>query len=202
LLGRLTFATRLRRALPELCLVFLQNENLKNKIEKYATTAAQPKVDAEMERRLKLVFEPKRRNGYTEVLALPRIEDIKPSGGRVLLVLSPDKRVPPEDAERLFNAITAKNNFCVVTGDGTDLGKLEDKVRRIWATAKVLQEDGGDGSPNLTSGRDQGAPHVLLWRAAIRNDRLKPTAIFRRDVDHDPCPHAESLNCFGRLGIV
>ncbi|ABE37255.1 conserved hypothetical protein [Rhodopseudomonas palustris BisB5] len=128
---------------------FSKNENLKKKIEKYASTAAQPKIDAEMERRLQMVFEPKRRNAYSSVQALPKIEDIKPSGDRVLLVLSPDKRVPPEDAQRLFDAIVEKNNFCVVTGDGTDLAKLEDKVRRIWATAKVLQEDGGDRSPNL-----------------------------------------------------
>jgi hypothetical protein len=128
---------------------FSKNENLKKKIEKYAVTAAQPKIDAEMERRLKLVFEPKRRNAYSEVLALPKIEDIKTNGARILLVLSPDKRVPPEEADRLFRAVVEKNNFCVVTGDGTDLAKLEDKVRRIWATAKVLQEDGGDRSPNL-----------------------------------------------------
>jgi hypothetical protein len=38
---------------------------------------------------------------------------------------------------------------------------------------------------------------MFLRRAAIRNDRLKPTAMFRRDVDCDPCSHAESLNCFG-----
>ena len=81
------------------------------------------------------------------MLALPKIEDIKTSGGRVLLVLSPDKRIPPEEAKRLFNSVTEKNNFCVVTGDGTDLAKLEDKVRRIWAVAKVREEDGGDRSP-------------------------------------------------------
>jgi hypothetical protein len=128
---------------------FSKNENLKKKIEKYAATAAQPKIDAEMERRLKLVFEPKRKNAYLDVLALPKVEDIKTNGDRTLLVLSPDKRVPPEEADRLFKGIVEKNNFCVVTGDGTDLAKLEDKVRRIWATAKVLQEDGGEKSPNL-----------------------------------------------------
>ena len=37
-------------------------------------------------------------------------------------------------------------------------------------------------------------------RTAIRDDRLKPMAIFRRDVDDYPCSHAESLNCFGRFG--
>jgi len=40
----------------------------------------------------------------------------------------------------------------------------------------------------------------LMRRTAVRDDRLKPTAIFRRDVDDDPCSHAESLNCFARFG--
>jgi hypothetical protein len=35
----------------------------------------------------------------------------------------------------------------------------------------------GGGKDNL------GAPHVLLWCAAIRNDRLKLEAICSRDVD-------------------
>ena len=52
----------------------------------------------------------------------------------------------------------------------------------------------GGGKDNV------GAPHVLLWRAAIRNDRLKPEAICSRDVDDNSCSHRESLNCFGRFG--
>ncbi|MGI3899887.1 MAG: anti-phage-associated DUF499 domain-containing protein [Janthinobacterium lividum] len=148
---------------------FSKNENLKKKIEKYATTAAQPKIDAEMERRLKLVFEAKRRNAYTEVLALPKVEDVKTSGGRVLLVLSPDKRMPPDDAERLFKAVPEKNNFLIVSGDGTDLAKLEDKVRRIWATAKVLQEDGGDRSPNLAELQEETENAEFDFNATLIN---------------------------------
>lgn len=148
---------------------FSKNENLKKKIEKYAATAAQPKIDAEMERRLAMVFEPKRRNAYSRALALPKIEDIKTSGERLLLVLSPDKRVPPEEAERLFNAVVEKNNFCVVTGDGTDLAKLEDKVRRIWATAKVLQEDGGDRSPNLAELEEEAETAEFEFNSTLIN---------------------------------
>jgi hypothetical protein len=81
-------------------------------------------------------------------MSLPKVEDIKPNSGRVLLVLSPDRKIPPEDARRLFAAVPQKNNFCVVTGDGSDMGNLEEKVRRIWAIAKVREEDGGDKSPN------------------------------------------------------
>ena len=128
--------------------VFAKNENLRKKIEKYAEGAPQPKIDAEMQRRLLAVFEPRRKIAYSEILALPKVEDIKTSGGRLLLVLSPDKKVPPEDAKRLFDAVVQKNNFCILTGDGSDLAKLEDRVRRIWAVAKVFAEDGGDKSPN------------------------------------------------------
>jgi hypothetical protein len=34
---------------------------------------------------------------------------------------------------------------------------------------------------------------VLLWRATIRNDRLKPEAICSRDVDDNSCSHNESF---------
>ena len=128
---------------------FAKNENLKKKIEKLAESAPEPKVEAEMERRLRSVFEPTRKIAYSEMKALPRLDDIKPSGGRLLLVLNPDKKVPPEMAEELFKLVTERNNFCVVAGDGTDLASLETKVRRIYAIAKVKSEDGGDASPNI-----------------------------------------------------
>lgn len=128
---------------------FAKNENLKKKIEKVAESAPQPKVDAEMERRLKNVFEPTRKIAYAEMKALPKLDEIKTSGGRLLLVLNPDKKVPPEMADQLFKMVAEKNNFCAVTGDGSDLASLEDKVRRIYAIAKVKAEDGGDASPNI-----------------------------------------------------
>jgi len=58
------------------------------------------------------------------------------------------------------------------------------------------------GGPAAISGGkdDLGAPHMLLRRAAIRDDRLKPTAIHWSDVDDNSCSHEESLNCFGRFG--
>ena len=47
---------------------------------------------------------------------------------------------------------------------------------------------------------DFGAPNMLLWGAAIGDNRRKPTAIFRRDVHDNSCSHNESLNCFGQFG--
>jgi hypothetical protein len=47
---------------------------------------------------------------------------------------------------------------------------------------------------------DFGAPNMLLRRVAVTDNRLKPTAISRRDVDDNSCSHDESLNCFGQFG--
>jgi hypothetical protein len=48
--------------------------------------------------------------------------------------------------------------------------------------------DVADGA-NRRLARDVGAPHMLLWCAAIRNDRLKTAAIRARDVNDDSCSH-------------
>ncbi|MCW2282581.1 hypothetical protein M2323_000342 [Rhodoblastus acidophilus] len=148
---------------------FARNENLRKKIEKYAEGAPQPKIDAEMARRLTDAFEPKRKIAYSQVLALPKLDEIKTSAGRLLLVLSPDKRVPPEDAQKLFAAVPHKNNFCVVTGDGSDLGRLEDKVRRIWAVAKVRDEEGGDKSQNVAELNEEAENAEFDFLATLVN---------------------------------
>ena len=81
---------------------------------------------------------------------------------------------------------SAMNRACQVHTTGFDCtGPAHD----LGSAAAV-----GGGKDNL------GAPHVLLWCAAIRNDRLKPEAICSRDVDDNSCSHNESLDCFGRFG--
>ena len=47
---------------------------------------------------------------------------------------------------------------------------------------------------------DVGAPNVLLRRAAIQHDRLKPMAVGSCDVHNNSCSHVETLNCFARFG--
>ena len=126
---------------------FSNIENLRKRIDHGPEHAPRPKIDAEMKRRLEDIFRPAVRIAYQEVEALPKIDDIKLNGPRVCLVLSPDSKVPPEEARRFWESVTEKNNFCVITGDGSNLASLEEKTRRIWAIARVLEETGGDQSP-------------------------------------------------------
>lgn len=134
---------------------FSKLENLRKRIDNRAKTAPQPKVDGEMKRRLEAIFHPHEKIAYQEVHALPLIDDIKLNGPRVCLVLSPDSKVPPEVAQKFWECVTEKNNFCVVTGDGSNLGNLEEKTRRIWAIAKVREETGGEKSPHLAELQDE-----------------------------------------------
>ena len=53
----------------------------------------------------------------------------------------------------------------------------------------------------ISGGEDDfGPPNMLLRRVAIADNRLKLTAILRRNVHDNSCSHNESLNCFGDFG--
>ena len=48
-----------------------------------------------------------------------------------------------------------KNNFCILTGDGSDLAKLEDACGASGRSPRFADEDGGDKSPNV-AGTERG----------------------------------------------
>jgi hypothetical protein len=119
---------------------FSNTENLTKRLATEAERAPQNKVDQEMRRRIETIFEPKRKNAYQALKALPVIDEVDLKGSRVLLVLSPDTRNPPVEAQRFFDSVTEKNNLCVLTGDGSDISSLEDKTRILYAIAKLKAE--------------------------------------------------------------
>lgn len=152
---------------------FSNIENLQKRIDNRAVSAPQPKIDAEMKRRLEEIFCPISKIAYQEVEALPKIDDIRLNGPRVCLVLSPDNKVPPEEAQRFWDSVTEKNNFCVVTGDGSSLASLEEKTRRIWAIARVREETGGDRSPHKSELEDEAEQAELDFNSTV-------TSLFNR----------------------
>ena len=146
---------------------FSNIENLRKRIENRATSAPQPKIDQEMRRRLEAIFRPETRIAYQDVHALPKIDEIRLNGPRVCLVLSPDSKIPPAEAQEFWKSVTEKNNFCVVTGDGSSLGSLEEKTRRIWAIARVLEETGGEKSPHKSELEEEGEQAELDFNATV-----------------------------------
>jgi hypothetical protein len=146
---------------------FSNVENLRKRIENRAVSAPQPKIDQEMRRRLEVIFRPETKISYQDVHAMPKIDEIRLNGPRVCLVLSPDSKIPPAEAQEFWKSVTEKNNFCVVTGDGSSLGSLEDKTRRIWAIARVLEETGGDKSSHKSELEEEAEQAELDFNATV-----------------------------------
>ena len=112
--------------------------NVRKQIEDKVGKIPQDRVDEEMRRRLTDIFRPVTKVAYSELIVLPRIDDVNltPSK-RTCLVLSPDAKSPPAAAARFFNDVVYKNAFCVVAGDGSKMASAEDSVRRLLAIAAV-----------------------------------------------------------------
>lgn len=119
---------------------FAQQENITKRLQSEAEKAPQNRIDQGIQERLALVFKAVNGKAYQEALALPEIGAIDLSGARKLIVVSPDSKLPPETAEKLFADLIQKNNFLVVTGSPTHFASLDGVMRRLYAAEKVLRD--------------------------------------------------------------
>ena len=98
---------------------FSNIENLKKRIDNRAERRAAAEDRRRDEAPARGDLPARHKIAYQEVHALPQLDEIKLNGPRVCLVLSPDSKLPPQEAQRFWEGVTEKNNFCVVTGDGS-----------------------------------------------------------------------------------
>ena len=96
-------------------------------------------MDDLIRHRLRDMFKPTRKSAYEEVLPLPKLEDVadKVRKSRVLLIVSPDSKIPPEEVQKFFDGLSQKNNLCVLTGDKTAMGSVEKAARQVYAVQKA-----------------------------------------------------------------
>lgn len=147
---------------------FSNIENLQKRLMGEAERAPQNKIDAEMRERLEYIFRAKTKEAYGEVIALPAIDEIKLNGPRHLIILSPDNKIPPEVAKRYYDAVVEKNNFCVLTGDGSDMVDLEKCTRTLWAIVK-LQNELGEGSVHFRELEEKYGSAQLDFFATVQS---------------------------------
>ncbi len=124
---------------PEYRYYFDRQENLTKLLQSLAHDAPQNQVDDLIQHRLKEMFKPSRKTCYDEVLPLPKLEDVtdRVRRGRVLIVVSPDSKIPPEEVQKFFSGLSQKNNLCVLTGDKTAMGSVEKAARQLYASQKA-----------------------------------------------------------------
>jgi hypothetical protein len=124
---------------PEGRYYFDRQENLIKLLQSLAHDAPENQVDDLIRHRLREMFKPSRKTGYEDVLPLPRLEDVvdRVRKGRLLLVVSPDSKIPPEEVQKFFDGLSQKNNLCVLTGDKTAMGSVEKSARQLFAAQKA-----------------------------------------------------------------
>jgi len=118
---------------------FDRQENLIKLLQSLAHDAPDNQVDDLIRHRLRDMFKPTRKTCYDEVLPLPKLAEVseKVRRGRVLLVVSPDSKIPPEEVQRLFEGLSQKNHLCVLTGDKTAMGSVEKAARQLYAAQQA-----------------------------------------------------------------
>ncbi len=124
---------------PEGRYYFDRQENLTKLLQSLAHDAPENQIDELIRHRLKEMFKPTRKTCYEDVLPLPKLEDVadRVRKGRVLLVVSSDSKIPPEEVQKFFKGLSQKNNLCVLTGDKTAMGSVEKVARRLFAAEKA-----------------------------------------------------------------
>lgn len=82
---------------------------------------------------------------------MPKLNEViaEVKRNRVLLIIDPATKMPPEQLDAFFAELTEKNNLLVLTGDKTQMASIEQAARKSFASqlkAKKL------ASPRWTTG--------------------------------------------------
>jgi len=124
---------------PEGRFYFDRQENLTKLLQGLAHDAPDNQIEALIKSRLSEMFRPARKTAYDEVLPLPKMDEVadRVRKARVLLLVDPDSKLPPEAVQRLFDNLTQKNNICVLTGEKTEMGSVQKVARQVFAAQKA-----------------------------------------------------------------
>jgi hypothetical protein len=124
---------------PEGRYYFDRQENLTKLLQSLAHDAPENQVDDLIRHRLRDMFKSQRKTVYEDVLPLPKLDEVadRVRRARVLLVVSPDSKIPPEEVQKFFEGLSQKNNLCVLTGDKTAMGSVEKAARQLFAAQKA-----------------------------------------------------------------
>lgn len=118
---------------------FDRQENLTKLLQSLAHDAPDGQIEELIRTRLSGMFSPSRKSAYEAVLPLPKLGDTvdRVRKGRVLLIVDPDTHLPQEEVVRFFESLTQKNNFCILTGDKTQMASLDRAARQLFAGQKA-----------------------------------------------------------------
>ena len=119
---------------------FKETENLGRRIERDAKQIPAPKLEEALINRLSGLFQAqsKRKAAYQEVQIMPRLDEVRLAGARVLMVVQPDGRTPPETIRAFYEFQQEKNNLLILSGNDSHLAnEVETRLRELYAVEKI-----------------------------------------------------------------
>jgi hypothetical protein len=122
---------------------FKETENLGRRIERDAKQIPAPKLEQAMINRLTGLFraQSKSKAAYQEVQIMPRLDEVHLAGSRILLVVQPDGRTPPETIRSFFAFQQEKNNILVLSGHDSHLAtEVETRLRELYAVERIFDK--------------------------------------------------------------
>lgn len=115
-------------------------ENLSRKIERNARDIPQPKIDQALINRLTGILQPINKAAYQELKVLPMLDEIRLTGPRVLIVVRPDGKLPPQQLNNFFMFQQEKNNLLVLSGQDSHFAEVvEERLRELYAIEQIVK---------------------------------------------------------------
>lgn len=118
---------------------FDRQENLTKMLQSLAQEAPEGQIDALVKDKLEKLFAAERKVAYNRVIAQPKLNEVieEVKHNRVLLIIDPDSKLPPDELVKFFQSLTEKNNLLVLTGDKTAMASVQQAARRVFAALKA-----------------------------------------------------------------
>mgnify|MGYP000884131048 CR=1 FL=1 len=117
--------------------LFNRHKNLNAQVNSYTKSCANSDRDAEIEGKLKEMFEPKDKRCYQRLAVLPALDKVQLERDKTtLVVLKPDT-----DVSKFFAGEKYKNRVAILTADDqTGIFNVNKKAQRLWAITQVVKD--------------------------------------------------------------
>ncbi len=123
--------------------LFNRHKNLNAQVNSYVKSCAYADRDAEIEKKLTEMFEPKDKRCYQKLAVLPGLDEVHLERDKTtLLVLKPDT-----DFAKFFADQKFKNRVAILTADDqTGIFNINKKAERLWAIKQVVRDLNSENS--------------------------------------------------------
>jgi hypothetical protein len=86
------------------------------------------------------ILQPSNKAAYQELKVLPFLDDIRLTGQRLLIVVRPDGKLPPQQLNNFFMFQQEKNNLLVLSGQDSHFADVvEERLRELYAVEQVVK---------------------------------------------------------------